>query len=88
MFSLVYDAKSMAKPKKSSGNKLTLVDVVNHMQHHFQRINERFDVLESKLDGHILEFRDFAKGVDDLDDRVQDIEEDVPKIKKKLKIAA
>lgn len=90
--------------KKTGRNKgLTLRDVVNHISNFKQEVNTRFDTLEKRLSGKIdslevnlqllrSDFRSHCKGVDDLDFRVQDIEEeDLPKrvrvMEEKLQIA-
>ena len=63
---------------------ITLHDVMAHLNHKFQQMDARFDGIERRLDGlekEIRDFRDefraFAKGNEDLDLHVQELEEDL-----------
>ncbi len=82
--------KKQSTATSDDGKDITLLDVINHMENHFQRIDRRFDQVDQRFDelaGEIAEvrkeiaefraeFREFAKGVDDLDLRMQTIEEE------------
>ncbi|MBM3228170.1 hypothetical protein FJZ27_04935 [Candidatus Peribacteria bacterium] len=80
--------------KKTGRNRgLTLRDVVNHITAFKQEVNVRFDRMEKESQLLRSDFRAHCKGVDDLDFRVQDIEDaKLPKrvkaIEKKLTLAA
>ena len=67
----------MVKVRKNKG--VALIDVVNHLMHFKQEMHSRFDAFEKKLSLRIdildENFRAHCKGVDDLDFRVQDIED-------------
>ncbi len=83
---------------------ITLRLVLSHIQYHALRLDKRIDneigALRNELHDFKKEMRDFrgefmafARGVDDLDDRVQDIEdENLPVrmniVEKKLSLAA
>ncbi len=87
----------MKKKIRSKG--ITLRDVVNHISNFKQEVSVRFDRMEKRIDdlrGDFLhlksDFRAHCKGVDDLDFRVQDIEDArlpqrVRMIEEKLQIA-
>ena len=79
--------------KKTGRNKgITLRDVVNHISSFKQEVNMRFDRMEKETQLLRSDFRAHCKGVDDLDFRVQDIEdaklpERVRVMEEKLEIA-
>ncbi len=71
--------------KKTGRNKgITLRDVVNHISSFKQEVNMRFDRMEKEAQLLRSDFRAHCKGVDDLDFRVQDIEDQ--KIPQRLRV--
>lgn len=70
-------------------NEITLRDVLLHMQHHADRLDGRIDKLEKEVASFRQEFREFAKGVDQLDERVQTLEDErIPRIEEHVGLAA
>jgi len=70
-------------PDKDEG--ITLRIVLSHIQHHVHRLEKKIDNIDGKLTKFNDNFKEFAHGVDELDDRVQDIEnENMPKRLKRI----
>ncbi|MBU0457956.1 hypothetical protein KJ652_05305 [Patescibacteria group bacterium] len=80
-------------PIPQDDNDITNRVLLSHMQHHVLRLDNKIDAIGKDLKEFRNEFKIFAHGVDELDDRVQDIEiENLPKrmsrVEKKLSLAA